>query len=82
MNEQGMKLIKRAMILDFVCIAIALIVLYTAHKGILPYWGLITGALLALAFMVAALYTYIKGRKILRAEREQAIQELENTPEE
>ena len=62
MNDQGMKLIKRAMILDFVCIAVALIVLYTAHKGILPYWELITGALVAVAFMVAALYTYFKGR--------------------
>ena len=70
MNDSN-KLLKRAMLLDFVCIALALAVLYVGNKGLVPEWVLILGAVLALAFMCASIYDLMTARRIEKARRKE-----------
>ncbi|MBR6282828.1 MAG: hypothetical protein IKR25_00840 [Muribaculaceae bacterium] len=80
MIEYGFKLCKRALILDFACIVVSMVVLYLAHKQLLPMWGLVTGALIALALLVVSLYLNFKGRKIIkRAEESETLNEESET---
>ena len=44
------KLRRNAILLDFACIAVAMVVLYLASKQLLPQWALITGAVIGLEF--------------------------------
>ncbi|MBQ7689596.1 MAG: hypothetical protein IJT30_00145 [Muribaculaceae bacterium] len=67
MIEYGFKLCKRALLLDFACIAVSMVVLYLGYKQLLPQWALVTGAVIALAMLVVSLYLYFKGRKIIKA---------------
>ena len=77
MTQESFKLQKKALLLDFVCIAVALATLYAANKGLLPMWALIVGALIALVLLIISIVSLIKSRKIereaMRTENEQAI---------
>ena len=59
---------KRALLLDFVTIALALAVLFCANAGLLPQWMLIAGAIVAAAVMGASIYCLLQARKVLREE--------------
>lgn len=76
------RLRRNAIIYDFVCIAIAMVVLFLAHRQLLPQWSLIVGALLAAAFMCASIWCLVRARKILRQMDSIGSQKgLEETPE-
>ena len=62
----GMKAYKMSLLLDCACIVIACIVLYCANKGLLPMWALITGAMIALGFLVAACALLFKARRAFK----------------
>ena len=85
MTQESYKLQKRALLLDFVCIAVALVTLYAANKGLMPLWALIVGALIALVLLVISIVSLIKSRKIERAamlaENEKAIAQAEEQAE-
>ena len=66
MTEAGFRLQKRALLLDFACIAVALVTLYLANKKLLPTWALIVGALIALVLLVISIVSLIKSRSIER----------------
>ncbi len=63
MTEKGFRMCKRALLLDFACIIVSMVVLYLAHKALLPVWALVTGALVALVLLVVSLYYFFKGRR-------------------
>ena len=67
---------KRALILDFLCIAVSVVVLYLGYKELIPQWGLITGALIALVLLVCSLYYFFKGRKLDRLAQKQEMEEM------
>ena len=75
------KLRRNAIIYDCVCIAIAMVVLFLAHRQLLPHWALIVGALLAAAFMCASIWCLMRARKLLR-EMEPPTPQKEELPEE
>ena len=85
MTQESYKLQQRALLLDFICIAVALATLYSANKGLLPLWALIGGALIALVLLVISIVSLIKSRKIeraaMRAENEQTIAQVEQQEE-
>ena len=60
------KYFKRALILDMACIAVALIVLYLANKGIISFEWLVTGAIIALLLLIWSLVTLMKARRLNR----------------
>lgn len=57
---------KRALVLDFMCIVVSMVVLFMAYKQLLPFWALVTGALVALVLLVVSMYMYFKGRKMMK----------------
>lgn len=75
--EEGFKLCKRALVLDFMCIAVSMMVLFLAYKQLLPYWALVTGALVALVLLVVSLYMYFKGRKLMKSAYSEEVEEDE-----
>ena len=85
MTQESFKLQKRALLLDFVCITVALVTIYLANKGLLPMWALLTGAIVALLLLVKSIYLLMKSRKIereaMRAENEQTIAQVEEQEE-
>ena len=64
------------MLLDFVCIALAIAVLYVANKQMLPQWLVIIGAILAAVFLCASIYYLMKARRIEK-ENLKALEETE-----
>ena len=77
MTEAGFRLQKRALLLDFACIAVALTTLYLANNKLLPTWTLIVGALVALVLLVISIVSLIKSRSIerqaMRRDNDQAV---------
>lgn len=59
---------KRAMIFDFVAIAIAGAVLYSGQNLQVPGWVLVVGALISVAALVMALKFSFAARKLAREE--------------
>lgn len=59
---------RNALLYDFACIAIAMVVLYLANRQLLPLWALVVGALLAATCLIASLRCMIQARKIHRAQ--------------
>lgn len=60
------RLRRNAILLDFACIAVALVVLFLASKQQLPQWALIAGALVALVLLCASLWYLMRARKLLK----------------
>ncbi len=83
MTQESFKLQKRALLLDFACIAVALVSLYLANKDLVPLWVLITGASIATVLLVTSIILLIKSRKIeraaLKAENDAAMEQLMET---
>jgi len=69
------KLRRNAILLDFACIAVAMVVLYLASKQLLPQWALITGAAIAAALMCASLWYLMRARKLLKQMQESSDKE-------
>ncbi len=69
------KLRRNAILLDFACIAVAMVVLYLASKQMLPQWALIAGALVAAALMCASIWYLLRARKLLKQIQESSDKE-------
>lgn len=79
----GMKAYKMSLALDCVCIMIAVIVLYCANKQMFDTWVLVTGALVALGFLIAAIRLLLKARTLFKQEAQEAArQQLQQQEEE
>ena len=78
----GMKAYKLSLTLDCLCILIAAAVLYCANKMLLPMWALITGAVVALAFLVVAVMLLLKARKSFKQDAEEWGKNHQDTPAE
>ena len=64
--DKFMMYFKRALLLDFACIAIALLVLYLTNKAMIPLWASIVGAIVALVLLIWSIACLLKGRKIAK----------------
>lgn len=77
MTEAGFRLQKRALLLDFASITVALVTLYLANNKLLPTWALIMGALVALVLLVISIVSLLKSRSIekkaMRSENDEAV---------
>ena len=60
------KLRRNAILLDFACIAVAMVVLYLAYRQLLPQWALIVGTVIAAVLMCASLWCLLRARKLYR----------------
>lgn len=60
------KLRRNAILLDFACIAVAMVVLYMAYRQLLPQWALIVGTVIAAILMCASLWCLLRARKLYR----------------
>ncbi|MBR1881561.1 MAG: hypothetical protein IJ808_00860 [Muribaculaceae bacterium] len=76
------KLRRRAIIYDFVCIAIALCVLFAANCALLPMWALITGATIAALFMVLSIVSLVKSARLLKQEQRKALERMRQPADE
>lgn len=64
---------KRALIFDFVAIAVAGAVLYAGQSLLVPGWVLVFGAVVSIAALVIALKFSFTARKVAREEYERLV---------
>lgn len=64
---------KRALIFDFVAIAVAGAVLYAGQSLLVPGWVLVFGAVVSIAALVIALKFSFAARKLAREEYERLV---------
>ena len=67
---------KRALIFDFVAIAVAGAVLYAGQSLLVPGWVLVFGALISVGALVLALKFSFAARKLAREEFERVVKEM------
>ena len=66
MNNDYKTLRKRALICDIISLVVALVVLFFGSRDELQEWVLITGLIVAVIFLMAAVVLSIKARKLER----------------
>lgn len=67
---------KRALIFDFVAIAVAGAVLYAGQSLLVPGWVLVFGALISVGALVLAFKFSFAARKLAREEFERVVKEM------
>ena len=67
---------KRALIFDFVAIAVAGAVLYAGQSLLVPGWVLVFGALISVGALVLALKFSFAARKLAREEFARVVKEM------
>lgn len=60
------KLRRNAILLDCGCIVVAMVVLFLANRQLLPFAGLLAGALIAAAMMCGSIWCLMRARKLMR----------------
>lgn len=71
-------LLRMAIALDIACLAVALTILYCANRNLLPMWGLLAGALFALALICGSIYCLMAARRILKKHYERLPEDDDN----
>lgn len=74
--KNSKQLLTHAFILDVLCLALCLALLFLGTKDIIPYWMLATGAVIALVALITSIMLFVKARKIDREESRRIEREI------